>query len=548
METMINGLVVPALPLVSFLLWVYSIYQARLGITGGIGELGLVSVLPLSFFLSLSLLTVCFLTTLKVSKSQTALFCEVMMLILSLYLSPAIIEGTPRFSSTYVYYRAVDYISQVGHTNPTLQWVHAWPAFSIVFSALVQTTALARTPGEQVFLSLYPTLSNIAVFFPVFGFIRMVIPQERVRWIAVWLFYIANWIDQFFFSVQSFGFFTFILLILVAFKIMDLRGRGNSWLYVSMLLFCYLVTSHLLSALAYLATILSLFIFRRFRKPWILALSGLVVVTWTIYGATVLVPWAVSQVVSHALNLEFIFYANIAERATAGSAAHVTVAQIRIIFSALVVMFALCGLILAWKSRKFAKMERRILLVLLGLSSLFGLFAYGGELFMRIFLLSVLPLVYFVCKGLNNKRFLWAVLVFLVIVAPPMHIIAQYGNEANEYVPVSESRGTEFFKDATARGYVIGDPYFRDLRYGESYRYFPLSDTYWTNNTLSLDRIRRGEWPTFVCLSYYTRQRHSLLIGEPQFVPETVKNLTASTRYDKIYSNPGFEVYLERPD
>lgn len=534
----LRPLVVTGLALVSFLLWVSSVCQAR----PGMGEFGLISVLPLTFFVSLSLLTLCFLSALRIcsSRIQIVLFCDVMMLILFLNLSPAIIEGTPRFGSTYRYYQAVDYILQFGKIE-TAMWFHSWPASSIAFSALVQTTALARTPAERAFLSLYPTLFNIALFFPVFSFIRMILPQQKLRWIAVWIFYIANWVGQDYFNAQSVAFFVFILLLLALFKLMDPETHGNHWFLVSILLFCFLATGHTLSSIAYLAVILVFSAFKHFRRPIMLVLFTIVFASWIAFGATSLLPWLSLQVLSQAFNFEFIFAANLAARVTTGSAAHLAVTRIRVIYSALLGIIALSGLLIAWKRREIAKADRRVLLVFVGLSSLLSLSAYGGELFQRIFLLSLLPLAYSACKGLERKHFFTLVAIFLVIAAPPLHIIAHYGNEIMDYVPVNEIKGVEFFHSRTTKGYVVGGiGNYRDLRYRALYRYY-LPYVQW-NSTLPLSRV---DWPTFVCITYTRHLQASFFWGEPEFVPQITKSIGGSARYDKIYSNPSFEVYLQ---
>jgi hypothetical protein len=540
-------LVVRALLLLSFLLWALSVRQAGLAVNQGIGELGLISVLPLVFFVSFSLLTACFLATLSMDgRSQLMLFCQLIMLILLLYLTPVLIEGTARFTPAYVYYQAVDYISQSGNIDPIVQWIHSWPAFSIAFSTLTQIAALTRTPGEQVFLGLYPSLFNIALFFPVFSLVRVIVDQQKLRWIAIWVFYIANWVGQDYFSVQSFALFAFILLLFALFKIMDSQGGTAGWFLVSTLLFSYLATSHFLSSLASLAVIVTLVAFKHFRAPTLALLFAVLAASWIAYGATARLPWAIIQVISQALKFQAIVGASVTAR-VAGSLAHIVVTQTRIIFSASISMFALSGLFLVWKSGKTGKTERRIALIVVAVCSLAGLFAYGGELFMRIFVLSLVPMAYFICKGSSSRLFFSILAIFLLFMAPPLHIVAHYGNERMDYVPPSELAGVRFFYNNTSQGYVIG--WYPDLEYHQSYSHFSLSDAEWKNNALSLPAVEseRKDWSTFVCLSYAETQFYSFQIGQPQFVPEIAKSLSSSARYDKIYSNPSYAVYAELP-
>lgn len=538
--------IVSTLVFVALLLWLFSIYQARLRIEQGIGSLGIISVLPVAFFVSLSLLSVSFLATLKIrNRSQIVLFCQTIILIFFLNFTPAMIEGTARFTVAYANYRSVDYISQIGYINPSTQWIHNWPCFSIAYSAVIQITALP----EQILLSIYPTFFNIALFFVLFVFFRLVVDDEKLRWIAIWSVYIANWIGQDYFSMQSLGFFTFVLILFVMFKLMNSQVRTRSWYVTSILFFTLAVTSHMLSSLAILAVVFVFFMSKYLRKTVLVALFGLISASWTIFGAATYLEWNLARFIIEALNFELIFQANIITH-VAGSAARIMVTQIRLIFSALIAVFALSGFVLTWK-RGLGGVEKRLLFALIGVSLLLGFSTYGGELFMRVFLFSLIPLSYFISKGSNQKIFFCLLAIFLIIVAPPLHVVAHYGNEVMDYVPPSEIRGAEFFHTKTTQGYVVSlweaTQGYADYRYRQSYQYFSFSRTEWKNNTLYLGWIESEHmyWPRFVCISYGTREYYKFFMGEPRFIVETSKNLSESIHYNKIYSNPSFEVYLE---
>jgi len=545
MPKTIRSIVVTGLLMASLLLWVSSMDQAALKVARqGIGDFGLISVLPLVYFLSLSLLTISFLAALKFDGTgATQLFC-VMMLVLFLYLTPAIVEGTPRFGSTYVYYRSVDYISETGRTNPDILWVHNWPAFSIAFSTVVQITGLAGNPHEQVFLSIYPALLNIVLFLPLFSLVRIVLHQEKTRWAAVWLFYCANWVDQSFFNAQGLAFFAFILLLVALFRLM--QSPSKRWVLISVLLFLCLATGHLLTSLASIMLTFVLFAFKQFRRPPtnMVAMFVLVLAAWTIYGASAHLQFSLSRVISEGFNFDLLLRAGITSRVTTGNAVRNTVNEIRIFFSALAIMLAVAGFFAARKYGRLGPTDRRFLLITASLLPLLSLFAYGGELIMRIFLFCLVPIVYFACRGSDRKYFFPIVAIFLLIAAPPLNIVAHYGNEAYDYVPVSEAKGLGFFYDSTKNGYVIGFDYHRDIRYRDQYEYIPFEAAPWRNDRLSLG-AQSHHWPTYVCVFYWAREWYSFFLADPQFVPTTVMNLTASAAYDKVYSNPSFEAYLE---
>lgn len=184
--------------------------------------------------------------------------------------------------------------------------------------------------------------------------------------------------------------------------------------------------------------------------------------------------------------------------------------------------------------------DKRVILILAGVTLPILFFAYGGELVMRIFLFSLIPLVYFIALSSRRKLFLCALSVFLVAVAPPLYMIAHYGSERVDYVPISEIKGTEQFYKMTTEGNVVLFPNV-DLRYRASFDYHPLSSVGWSVNASSV----RLDWPTFVCISHLTKEYYDFYLGEPQYVASLSDNLSESVHYDKILSNPSFDVYIE---
>lgn len=546
-----------ALNSISLISWVFSVFQGRLNIEQGISDLGLVSILPLTFFISVSLLTISFLTTLKFEQqNKLSLFSQIALLIFFLNFTPAIIEGTPRFSGTYSNYQSIDYILQNGYLSPSDQWIHNWPGFSVAYSTLIQITTLP----EQPLLSMYSTFFNTILFFPLYIFFNSVIGHKGHKWIAIWVFYITNWIGQDYFSMQSLGFFTFVLILFTMFKQVNSPSHGRPWSIISMLLFSLLTLTHMLSSLAVLVIILMFFISKCLRKSRFLLLFGLLFVLWTIQGAATYFECNFVGFITQALKFELIFQSNIVGR-VAGSPARVTVTQIRLLFSSFVALFAFTGAILTWKQRKSDNVEKEVLLVFIGLSSLLFLSAYGGEIILRLYLFSLVPLVYFASKGSNWRIFFGVLAIFLVVVAPPLYFITRYGNEVMDYVPPSEITGVQFFYNRTTQGIVIGG--FRDLKHRNSSRLFSLSHTVWKDSVLSLGWIDPAyrSWPRFVCISYGIRERCSFaqtlgkigmvglrtrarMVG-PEFITELYENISRSISYDKVYSNPSFDLYLE---
>lgn len=505
------------------------------------GDTGLITILPFTYFISLSMLSVVFILCVFKDGERKILFLflQVILLIFILHATPPLVEENVRFTATYKNYRAVDYIRQKGYINTSKQWIHNWPSFSILYSVLIQ---LATFP-EDILLKFYPTFFNVILSLFLFAFFNMVSKNGRITWFSLWIFHIANWIGQDYFSMQSLGLSVYVLVILSILKAITQTRMRKSWVIIFLLLFYLVVTSHALSSIVILLAIFTLLIFRRLKRL-VLAINSIIIFSsWSIYGAITYLQWNMKKLIFEALDFNLVLQKNIFTRIS-GSSARIFVTQIRIIFSLFFIFFAFLSIILLVKNKKFGEIEKRNFFLLLSIIPILGLFSYGGELFMRIYLFSLIFISYFISLGLNKKMFFYTFIVFLVA-APPLHILARYGNEIIDYVPSSEVRCVQFLYNVTKRGYIILSP-DRDLIYRETYKIFKLWGTEWKNNVLSLGYIEEDmKLPKFICLTYGTWKYYVFFLGNEDLFKETRSNLTKSLHYNKFYSNDVSEIYIE---
>ena len=363
---------------------------------------------------------------------------------------------------------------------------------------------------------------------------------------AIWIFYIANWIGQNYFSPQSLGFFIYVLMLFLMLKMKGSGTRSNRRNYIALILFfSFLVFTHVLSSLVLLSCLVVFFALKYFRRINFVALSIILFASWTIYGAATYLQWNLSRFISEAFNVELIYMTNIEER-IAGFEARIIVTQIRLTFSAIISILALSGIILTWKYRKIKSFDKRMLALLTAVIFLLPLFSYGGELFMRIYLFSLIPLAYFISRNSISKTIFCFLIIFMVVIAPPLHIISHYGNEVVDHVPMSEIRGIEFFYDTTTRGYIIGGSILvRDYKYHRTYEFFGLRQTKWKNNRLIIQyELKNLDWPKFICVNREAREYYNFFLGNPEFINDMQIRLSQSTHYSKVYSNPSLEIYI----
>jgi hypothetical protein len=350
--------------------------------------------------------------------------------------------------------------------------------------------------------------------------------------------------------MQSMAFVLFILSLGLIFESMKKKEHSKQELVILILVFFYITTSHFLTSLAMLAVIFVWYLSKYFSRTALVFCLSSITVAWLSFNAVTYLNSNLGRLLGQALDFSLIFSTNLSGR-IAGGTGHVIVSQVRIVYSALVILFGLIGVITVLRSKK-KPVDKRVLLMLASFAVLVFIFSFGGELFMRIFMFSLIPLAYFAVKALfKYKRLMYAGLLFFVILAPSFIIIAHYGNEAIDYVPKSEKTGVLFLYATTITGQIVGGSIrsgdFRDYTYRSNYSMVSIRDLYISNRTTTLFTQPHDPYrDRFLCLSYETYPYFSAYMGDKLFVSELQKNITECTSYNLIYSNPSFLIYTSK--
>ncbi|MGI6129521.1 MAG: hypothetical protein ACOYEO_05450 [bacterium] len=508
-----------------------------------------------------------FLTTRIKQEKLVLQILNYSFLLVALWLIPIVLQGTPRFASTYKTMGFVEYIYRTGRLNPA-DWelfYHNWPGFSLLAAAFWITTGIE---------SIYP----VALLYPVFMHSLMALvlywllrePTQDIgfpnAWYLAGAFYlIANFVNQDYFSPQSVGYFLLSIITV-------LLVHRKDWLYAQekmigykialFLLFAALTMTHILSSLVALALFI---VFYRFEKETyvnIVLFSIVVLVSWTIYGAVTYFDAHVANIVQDICRLDRVWSANISHR-IAGSPEHVLIGQIRIVYAACLGLSGVVGWLFytntkikqfaAISIRKIFRREQvslksvdknrqqlfldflKVSIASLGVS---GVLVYGGESFMRAYLLMLIPLA-FACISFADpkKRLIWLLLFY--ILALPFHFIAHYGNELVDYVNPGIIQGSDFLAQHSGGGYVIGhDQILGNPVHTE--KFISLAwDQYLDNQTAWFNK----GYHIYLSLGPWERNNWWLFQNNPDFVTTMAVKLKKERNSALFYSNGEIDLY-----
>jgi hypothetical protein len=179
-----------------------------------IGRFGLVQALRPELYVCLILLTASFLTVLFVRPSAPGILlaAHVVVLVVLLHGAATIMEPLPRFPSAWLHVGFADYIARTGQTLPELDARMSWPGF---FALAAMVTRAAGLRDAMPLLGWTPVVFNLLFGMAVYLIARNTTSDRRASWLAVWLFYPANWVGQDYFAPQALDYLFYLILMIV---------------------------------------------------------------------------------------------------------------------------------------------------------------------------------------------------------------------------------------------------------------------------------------------------------------------------------------------
>jgi O-antigen/teichoic acid export membrane protein len=470
-------LVLLVIPIVVLVIWCFSLKGIDVR---QMNDLGLISVFSPATVGSLVVLTVCFCLIIRCPRHRyPVLILYFGLLIFMLYGVTNLIEEMPRFAVFYRHAGYTEFITRTGTADPNLDAYFSWPGFFSLNAFIVIIAGYADTIGYGAWT---PVVYNVMYFAPLYMIFTSFTKNRRIVWLALWLFYLTNWIGQDYFSPQGFYFFLYLVIIGILVKWfksepgskpiflkpfcqkIPLIGRLYPWLVAYdplrtpvttrqrwaliatiLIIFVFTVASHQLTPFFTILAVAALVVTNRIRLWWLPVFMGVLTVVWVLFMAKTFMAGHSSMVFS-GIKIFSSFSENVTSR-VAGNPEHMLVAKLRVYTSVFIWGSAfLCGVIRARRGYKDAT------LVLLALSP-FPLFVaqpYGGEMILRTYLFALPATVFFIASFLysvpifNRSYIRTAVSICLCLLLLGGFFFTRYGNENMDYMTKDEMDGITY--------------------------------------------------------------------------------------------------------
>jgi hypothetical protein len=390
----------PALVLVVAIgCWLSSLVGVNLR---SMNAVGLLSVMPVTFFASLALLTAGFMFAFDRYPNRRLLLAGYLATLSTvIHGTPALLYGTVRYSWSWKHLGVVDFIQRHGAVDPDAQFLgiyHSWPGLFGLTATVSDVTGIdPRTIA--VWTPLVLTLLELLALWLIF---QVLVDDQRIVWLGLWLFTVGNWVGQEYFSPQGFTFLLYLTVLAVALPLerhvrrhragptigrgvgpTDGRGRFAVLLFL-LLVMATIVASHQLTPLMVVITLTVAALFRASRTLWLAIVGAAMTAAWVVGPAWSYVQREASGFLDGVGSPPETASASFldTERISAGQAA--VVIGDRFLVQAMVVL-ALVGIV----SRLLRRRSVGLLCGLLCAPALLVATDYEGEVLFRVYLFAI---------------------------------------------------------------------------------------------------------------------------------------------------------------
>ncbi|MFF0364327.1 glycosyltransferase [Streptomyces fungicidicus] len=282
----------PAVPLLAALaLWGYAVRHTDVS---RLDDFGLVTALHPAFWAGLVVLTAGFGFTVRDPRRAGGWpAAYVLGLLVMERATQAVLYPTPLYAWAWKHDGVVDHLLTAGGLQTADQVgdmavYDQWPGFFAAQAALVRLLGVEST---AMYMAWWPLVSSLMLLLPLLLIYRTFTEDPRLIWTAVWLFYVANWVGQDYFSPQSVAFALHLGVLAVVLRRYGRSHGGRArqgqavWTVVLSVLVVAMVVSHQLTPGMLAVSLLALCLLRRSRD-WVPAVTTVVIfLAWCLTAA-----------------------------------------------------------------------------------------------------------------------------------------------------------------------------------------------------------------------------------------------------------------------
>ncbi|MFI9819876.1 glycosyltransferase [Streptomyces sp. NPDC052013] len=395
----------PALPLlVALALWAYAVRHTDVS---RLDDFGLVTALHPSFWAGLAVLTAGFWFTVRDPRRPGAWSAAyVLGLLVMERATQAVLYPTPLYAWAWKHDGVVDHLLTAGGLQSADQVgdmavYDQWPGFFAAQAALVR---LLGVDSAAMYMAWWPLASSLMLLLPLLLIYRTFTEDRRLIWTGVWLFLVANWVGQDYFSPQSVAFALHLGVLAVVLRRYGRSGGGRGrrgqavWTAALSVMLVAIVISHQLTPGMLAASLLALCLTRRYRD-WVPVVTTVVIfLAWCLTAALPFLSAALPDMLRSVGDVG----GNVATGygATPTGTGAVTTSWAARLLSGSVLLLAVVGV---WRQRVLRHRALPLLVIAAAPLPMFVASSYGSEMIFRVLMFMLPGVAFFAAAALLPK-------------------------------------------------------------------------------------------------------------------------------------------------
>ncbi|MGN6635388.1 MAG: hypothetical protein ACTHJ6_07995 [Oryzihumus sp.] len=449
----------------------------------GMGDLGLLSVLPITYGAALGLVIGTLAVLIHQGSTRPAVLVAYFVLLIAiLHATPAILYDSLRYAWAWKHVGVVDFILRHHAVAPRMDSpfsaYQSWPGFFALNALVVKVSGLGSALSYAAWA---PPVVELLALGPLKLLFTTLARDTRQVWLALLVFYLGNWVGQDYFSPQAFAYLLYLVCLAVCLRWLPATRAGTPlprwrrWmgetlpgqasgapvrrrelLAVVLLLAAGVVTSHQLTPFMLVAALCVLCLGRHTGPAWLPVVVAAMTVLWVAFMATTFLrdnlSWIIASIGQLGQNAQTGFV----------DLSHATLDQKLVSYASrgLTALVGLCA-VAGWFRLRHLRQPYRVAGLLAATPvTLLAANSYGGEMIFRVYLFA-LPFLALLAAGLvyprARRRGSATVIAALAITMSMLFSTAYYGRErANYFTPEEVAASTWLYAHAPSRAMLVG--------------------------------------------------------------------------------------------
>lgn len=394
----------PLVPLaVALALWGYAVRHTDVS---ALDDFGLVTALHPAFWAGLAVLTAGFWLTVRDPRRAGGWpAAYVLGLLVMERATQAVLYPTPLYAWAWKHDGVVDHLLTAGGLQTAAEVgdmavYDQWPGFFAAQAALVR---LLGVDSAAMYMAWWPLASSLMLLLPLLLIYRTFTEDRRLIWTGVWLFFVANWVGQDYFSPQSVAFALHLGVLAVVLRRYGRSGgarrRGQAvWTAVIVVMVTAIVISHQLTPGMLVVSLLALCLLRRHRD-WVPAVTTVVIfLAWCLTAALPFLSAAMPDMIRSVGDVGGNVTTGYGTTPT-GTGAVATSWAARLL-SGSVLLLAVAGI---WRQRVLRHRAMPLLLIAAAPLPMLVASSYGSEMIFRVLMFMLPGAAFFAAAALLPK-------------------------------------------------------------------------------------------------------------------------------------------------